>query len=96
MSTAKTKAIQPDWVSKTLAGVFLGFTLAIGCSDLFSWLASEMPLSSRGQLAMWMMAPVWMGVISGVYFFSSGKRAWACLAGANLLVFGLPLACRTL
>jgi len=94
MSTTKTKAIAPDWLSKTLAGTLLGFTLAVGCSGLFSWLASDMPLSIRGQLAMWMTAPIWMGVLSGVYFFRSGKCAWAWLAGANLLVFGIPAVFR--
>jgi hypothetical protein len=94
MNTAKPKAIAPDWLSKTLAGGLLGFTLAIGCAGLFNWLAGGMPLGIRGQLAMWLTAPVWLGVLSGVYFFRSGKRAWAWLGGANLLVFGLLWAIR--
>jgi hypothetical protein len=94
MNTAKSNAIAPDWLSKTLAGTLLGFTLAIGCAGLFNWLAADMPLSIRGQLAMWLTAPVWMGVLSGVYFFRSGKRAWVWLGGANLLVFGFLLATR--
>lgn len=94
MNTTKPKAIAPDWLSKTLAGTLLGFTLSSGCAGLFSWLASDLPLSIRGQLAMWMTAPVWMGILSGVYFFRSGQRAWAWLAGANLLVFGLLAASR--
>lgn len=88
------KTIRPDWLSKTLAGALLGFTLAIGCAGLFNWLASGMPLSARGQLAMWLTAPVWMGVLSGVYFFRSGQCAWAWLGGANLLVFGFLAALR--
>ncbi len=91
MAGTQAKVVSPDWVSKTLAGLVLGFTLAIGCAGLFSWLASAIPLSSRGQLAMWITAPVWMGVLSGVYFFRSGWRAWAWLAGANLLVFAIPI-----
>jgi hypothetical protein len=94
MNAAKPKAIAHDWLSKTLAGTLLGFTLAIGCAGLFNWLAAGMPLSVRGQLAMWLTAPLWMGVLSGVYFFRSGKRAWAWLGGANLLVFGLLWATR--
>lgn len=92
MSTAKPRAISPDWLSKTLAGLLLGFTLAIGCAGLFDGLAGGMPITVRGQLVMWLTAPVWMGVLSGVYFFRSGKRAWALLGGVNLLVFGLLLA----
>lgn len=94
MSAAKPNTVSADWLSKTLAGALLGFTLAIGCAGLFNWLAGGMPITVRGQLAMWLTAPVWMGVLSGVYFFRSGKRAWAWLGGANLLVFGLLLAVR--
>lgn len=94
MAGSQAKNVSPDWVSKTVAGLVLGFTLAIGCAGLFSWLASAMPLSSRGQLAMWITAPVWMGVLSGVYFFRSGRHAWTWLAGANLLVFAIPMLFR--
>jgi hypothetical protein len=87
MSTTKT--IAPDWLAKTLAGTLLGFTLAVGCSGVFSWLNSGLALPIRGQLAMWMIAPIWMGTLSGVYFFRSGRHAWAWLTGANLLAFSL-------
>ncbi|MBI1907070.1 MAG: hypothetical protein HYS20_12685 [Rhodocyclales bacterium] len=95
MSAAKPNTMSPDWFSKTLAGALLGLTLAIGCAGLFNWLAGSMPIAVRGQLAMWLTAPVWMGVLSGVYFFRSGRRAWAWLGGANLLVFGALLATRS-
>ena len=89
MSAAKSRTVTRDWLAKTLAGILPGFTLAIGCSGLFAWLAAGLPLPIRGQLAMWMVAPVWMGILSSVYFFGSGKRAWGWLLGANLLVFGI-------
>ncbi|MBR0565426.1 hypothetical protein J5J83_04750 [Azoarcus sp. L1K30] len=94
MIGAKPGAVARDWFAKTSAGALLGFTLAIGCSGLFSCLASDMPLSIRGQLAMWMMAPVWIGVLSCVYFFRSGKHAWVWLSAANLVVFCILAACR--
>lgn len=94
MSAARPGAIARDWLSKTLAGALLGFTLAVGCSGLFSWAASGLAMTIRGQLAMWLVAPVWMGVLSGVYFFRSGRRAWAWLGGANFLVFGILAAAR--
>jgi hypothetical protein len=86
--------IRRDWLAKTLAGVLLGFTLAVGCSGLLNWLVADLPLSGRGQLIMWMIAPVWMGALAGVYFFRSGVRAWGWLAAANLLVFGILALCR--
>ncbi|MDR2112504.1 MAG: hypothetical protein LBQ62_05305 [Candidatus Accumulibacter sp.] len=94
MSNEKPAAIQRDWLAKTLAGATLGFTLAIGCSGLLDGLLSSMALGARGQLVMWSVAPVWMGVFSGVYFFRSGARAWAWLGAANLLAFGAPWAFR--
>ena len=53
-----------------------------------------MQLSIRGQLAMWMVPPIWLGVLSGVYFFANGVRAWLWLGGAGLLVCGAFLILR--
>lgn len=89
MNNGKRKTIAHDWLAKTLAGTLLGFTLAIGCAGLFNGLAADMPLSVRGQLSMWLTAPVWLGTLSGVYFFRNGLRAWAWLGAANLLAFGI-------
>lgn len=89
-SMSAAKPVARNWLAKTLAGILAGFTLAIGCSGLFVWLAADLPLPVRGQLAMWMVAPIWMGVLSGVYFFRSGIHAWGWLLGASLLVFGIP------
>ncbi|MCK6395147.1 hypothetical protein [Zoogloea sp.] len=93
MAGSSHPPIQRDWLSKTLAGLVLGAVLAFALSGLFSRLNAGMPLSVRGQLAMWMVPPIWLGVLSGVYFFSSGLRAWlwlgmaaAGLAGAFYLL----------
>ena len=89
MTTKKPRPIQRDWFSKTLAGLLLGSTLALGCSGLFSHFNMDMPLPIRSQLAMWMVAPIWLGTFSGTFFFSSGRRAWLWLGGANLLIHGM-------
>ncbi len=86
---AKPRPIRPDWVSKTLAGLLLGFSLAITTSGLLMTQLHGIPLPVSGQLAMWLVPPVWLGVLSFVYFFSSGLRAWAWLLGANALALGL-------
>ena len=86
--------IQPDWVSKTLAGLLLGFIIALACSAIFVWLSPGMAPSSRSQLAMWMLAPVWLGVLSLCYLFRTGLRAWIGLGGACLLLGGLALLLR--
>lgn len=90
----KPAPIRRDWLAKSLAGTLLGFTLAFGCSGLFALAAQGMPPSPRAQLMMWMITPIWLGVLGGCFFFRSGLRAWLWLGGANLLVFGLLFALR--
>ncbi|MBS1186487.1 MAG: hypothetical protein H6R04_505 [Burkholderiaceae bacterium] len=89
MRPPKPHLIQRDWIAKTSAGLLLGFTLGLGCSGLFAHLCADMPLSIRSQLAMWMVAPVWLCTLSATYLFASGLRAWLWLGCANLLLFGL-------
>lgn len=97
MSTKKTlakSAIRRDWSSKTLAGTVLGLTLAFGVSAIYATLHTSLPLNIRGQLAMWMVPPIWLCALGGVYFFTSGLRAWFWLGAANLLAYGAWLALR--
>lgn len=75
-----------DWLSKTLAGAGLGLLLGFGVSLLLAVALRGLPLPVRGQLAMWSVAPVWLGVWCGVYFFANGRRAWAWLGLATALV----------
>ena len=81
--------IRADWLSKTLAGLLLGLTLALTASAILAALLADLPLAVSGQLAMWLVPPVWLGTLSLVYFFASGRRAWAWLTGANALLLGL-------
>ncbi|MGY1489264.1 hypothetical protein ACW4YW_07605 [Methylobacillus pratensis] len=84
----KPAPIRPDWVSKTLAGLLLGLALTLALSGLLAAMLSDLPMSVKGQLVMWSLPPVWLGVQAGVYFFASGLRAWLWLGGANLLAWG--------
>lgn len=84
--TKTRRPIRPDWVSKTLAGLVLGGVLAFGVSGVLNQLLQPMALPTRGQLVMWSAAPVWLGVCSGVYCFSSGLRAWLTLGASALLI----------
>ncbi|MGE0799688.1 MAG: hypothetical protein AB7G13_26095 [Lautropia sp.] len=85
----RPRPIRPDWVSKTLAGLLLGASLSIIAAGLLMTQLHGMPLAVSGQLAMWLVPPVWLGVLSLVYFFSSGLRAWAWLLGANAAALGV-------
>lgn len=87
--TAKAPPIRRDWLSKTLAGALLGGVLAIGVSGLFNEAARGIALDARAQLAMWLVPPVWFGVLSFCYLFSSGLRAWLWLGSGSLAVFAV-------
>lgn len=78
-----------DWFGKASAGLVLGFLLALGAGGLFKTMSGvgDTFFSTKGQLAMWMMSPVWALVFSFCFMFRSGGRAWIWLAGANLLVW---------
>lgn len=89
MSAASARSVRPDWVSKTLAGALLGFSLSVITAGLLMTQLKGMPLAVSGQLAMWLVPPVWLGVLSLVYFFSSGLRAWAWLLAANAAALGI-------
>jgi len=94
MSEKKSPAVHRDWLAKSAAGILCGGVMAFACSGLFARLNAPLPLAIRGQLAMWMVPPIWLGVLSGVYFFSSGLRAWLGLGGASVFVVGTWLAVR--
>lgn len=88
------RPIRPDWWSKTLAAVLLGPVIALACSAIFVELTPTLARGTRAQLAMWLVAPIWMGVLSGVYCFANGHRAWVGLGVAGLLLVGLAALLR--
>jgi len=92
MTTATKRPLSSrDWFGKTLAGLILGFFLALGLAGLLRVLANDgLPFfSARGQLSMWLMAPVWGLVLSFCFLFRSSLRAWGWLFVANLPIWGL-------
>ncbi|SDG84332.1 MULTISPECIES: hypothetical protein [unclassified Duganella] len=87
--------VKQDGLSKSLAGVLLGFALSMLASGLFAWLTPGGPgASNKFQATMWVTAPVWAAIMSGVYFFRSGVQAWCWLGGATLLAGAALAACR--
>lgn len=83
-----------NWFGRASAGLILGFLLALGASGLFRTLGGvgEAFFSTKGQFAMWLMSPVWALVVSLVFLFRTSLRAWAWLALANIMVWGLIVA----
>jgi hypothetical protein len=83
------RSIRPDWISKTLAGLLLGFSLSIIAAGILMTQLQGMRLEVSGQFAMWLVPLVWLTVWALVYFFSSGFRAWAWLMAANGAALGV-------
>lgn len=87
--------IQPHWLGKSLAGVVLGYTLALACVGLFAWLGpGGIAAGNKTQFTMWLIAPLWMSVFVPVYLFRSGLRAWLWLGAANIVAYSVLLAVR--
>lgn len=87
--------IRPDWCSKSLAGLLGGLGLALALAGLVAWLTpGGIQGANKYQFVMWLMSPLWLGVLSLVYLFPSGAAAWGWLGGANLLAFAALAACR--
>ena len=79
-----------NWLGKASAGLILGFALAVGLSGLLAWAigANDTYFSTKGQLTMWSISPVWCLILSFVFLFRSGLRAWTALGSATLVVWG--------
>lgn len=93
MSTPPPPSYRDDWLSKTLAGVVLGFLIAVTASGLFLHLMpGNVADVGRFFVSRWIVVPVWVAVFSLVYLFRDGQRAWKTLGllslamGAALLV----------
>ncbi|MCG5240292.1 hypothetical protein ACIU1J_29210 [Azospirillum doebereinerae] len=90
-------AIRPDWWSKSLGGVILGFTLAVALSGVFAWAGpGGAQALNKYQFNMWMLAPIWLGIVSFCFLFRSGRDCWTWLGGANLAAFAALYVCRAL
>ncbi len=86
---AKQQTLHNDWLSKTVAGLILGFTAALGLSGVFLLIVSEMNRSASAQLVMWLLSPMWLTLLSTVYLFRNGLWAWSWLALLNVMVYAL-------
>lgn len=93
--TAVLRVLRSPWTTKTLAGLGLGYLLGLAVSGLFVVLVPAPP-GQTFQLAMWLVAPVWLAVASLVYLFSTAARAWLWLGGATVSAWALVLASRAL
>jgi hypothetical protein len=74
-----------QWLSKTLAGVFLGFGPAIALAGLFHRVAPAGP--GKIQFVMWITAPLWLTAMFAVYAFRDARAAWIWFGAANAAAY---------
>lgn len=87
-----------NWFGRASAGVILGMSLAIGLSGLMAWFGPGGLTAGGGKLQfnMWMVSPLWLLILSLVFLFRTGPRAWFWLGLVNLLCFVLLFGGRAL
>ena len=77
------------WFGKVSAAIVLGFALSIALTSTVSALFSKGDgyFTAPGQLAMWLVSPIWCLILGLCFLFRSAARAWAMLALANLVAW---------
>lgn len=98
MSGDRERLQSRHWFGKGTAGLVLGLGLALALSGLFAWWGPGGIDAGGGkiQFNMWLVAPIWCGVLSFVFLFRTSVRAWTWLGLANALAFGALWLVRTM
>ncbi|MCL1122464.1 hypothetical protein N7V09_00105 [Shewanella seohaensis] len=85
---AEQDKLQPDWWTKSLAGLVLGFTLALGLVGLFAWFGpGGIDADTKVQVNMWLITPIWLLILSFSFLFKTGLRAIGYLGLFNILTY---------
>lgn len=94
---ASDKLTSRNWFGKASAGLVLGYGLAVALTGLFAWFGpGGYGGDDKIQFNMWMMSPIWAGVLSFCFLFRDGLRAWLWLGLANLAAFAVLFGARAL
>lgn len=85
---AEQDKLQPDWWTKSLAGLILGFTLALGLVGLFAWFGpGGIDADTKVQFNMWLITPIWLLILSFSFMFKTGLRTIGYLGLFNVLTY---------
>lgn len=89
-SVARAKNNRADWLSKTLAGVICGLLIAFVCAGFYAWYGpGTIHSGGKSQFVMWLVTPIWLLILAGVYLFPSGRRAWTVLFISAALLYSV-------
>lgn len=84
-AASEAASIRLQWLSKTLAGVFLGFALAVALAGLLLRVSPDGP--SKIQFVMWLTAPLWLAALCAVYAFRDAASAWKWFGAVNAAAY---------
>ena len=88
MKAQNKQKIQPDWWTKTFAGLFLGFSFAamMGCI-VFLLSLPHVDRMLSPQLGMWTIPWVWMPMFFLAYIIPKGWQSVLIFSVANVIAF---------
>lgn len=85
-----------NWAGRVSAALIAGFTASLAATCIYLRVSGVKDgfFDARGQIAMWALAPLWIGLLGFCFLFRSGLRAWGWLAAANLVLWSVYFALR--
>jgi len=89
-TASSSRDLSKGWLGKTLAGTVCGLAIALITSAFFMLPDTHNnTVYDKYQIAMWMVPPVWLAVLSCCYLFRNALRAWLWLGGVSIAGFAL-------
>ena len=98
MTTAPGRLTSRNWFPKASAGLVLGLTLSfalMGILGLVSHVDGQ-PRAVGSQFLMWLIVPVWTGILGTCFLFRSGWHAWGMLGLANAVLWAVYMGVRSM
>ena len=82
--------LSKGWVGKTLAGIVCGLAIALITSGFFMLPdTKDNTVYDKYQIAMWIVPPIWLAILSCCYLFRDAMRAWLWLGGISIAGFAV-------
>lgn len=95
MKLQKFPKIHADWLSKTFAGVFLGFTFSVCIGAIVTVLSfTRMEAVLAPQMGMWAIPWIWCPLLFLAYFIPRGWQAIVIYSLATMFAYILLLLLR--
>ncbi|MEG0406914.1 hypothetical protein [Acinetobacter sp. P8-3-8] len=95
MKFLSQQKIQPDWWSKTFAGLVLGLSFAIACAALITLCGFQyLEKGLAPQFGLWSIPWIWLPIFFLAYFIPKGWQAILIYCGLNFIAYSLVFCLR--